>query len=347
MTSHQLSSIQISLPVRMRAKGRPEGGAIIETVDGKHLTISTADPLYRDIEGGRNVRVKLLDCWSEPLIVRATLKGLATGATKLTVATPRSVRSPFIGRLASELLGNGTSLANVKKAGLPIPNLSREVVVRRARPDELEKIIELRTLAYSHDGKHATPGAMTDEFDAGAVHLCALFCGRPVAALRLMLPEEGKPSEHQQLFTWPQDFPKISEIADITRVCVQPDFRRCRLLEALFQRAASEVLCCGRQWMLGSSSEKLLPMYRRIGCIAAPIQWSDPQVFGGIIHTVFLCDVRAALLGRANPIVWLFLWRSVARALLQDGLLTPRTLFERLRLNAMLGVARVVDLFAE
>ena len=128
---------------------------------------------------------------------------------------------------------------------------------------------------------------------------------------------------------------------------MHPDFRRCRILEALFQRAAAEVLQCGRRWLVGSASEKLLPMYRRIGCIPTPIKWDDPLVFGGIVHTVFLCDVRSALLGRANPLVWLFLWRNVARALIQDGALTPRTLLERLRLSAMLGMARIVDVFAK
>jgi hypothetical protein len=43
--------------------------------------------------------------------------------------------------------------------------------------------------------------------------------------------------------------------------------------------------------------------------------------------------------------VWLFLWRDVARALVQDEVLTPRTLLERLRLKALLGTAVLVDAF--
>jgi hypothetical protein len=160
-----------------------------------------------------------------------------------------------------------------------------------------------------------------------------------------MLPKDGVPSEHQRLIQWPADFPMATEVVDISRVCVHPDFRHCRILEALFRRAAAEIVQSGRRWLVGSASDKLLPMYRRIGCMPTSIQWKDRQFFGGAVHTVFLCDVRSALLGRANPLVWLFLWRDVARALVQDEVLTPRTLLERLRLKALLGTAVLVDAF--
>jgi hypothetical protein len=88
-------------------------------------------------------------------------------------------------------------------------------------------------------------------------------------------------------------------------------------------------------------------MYRRIGCVPTRIQWNDPQFFGGIAHTVFLCDVRSALLGRGNPLVWIFLWRDVARALVQDDVLMPHTPLERLRLKVMLGIALLVDTFKQ
>ena len=275
----------------------------------------------------------------------ATLE--TAGTTMLTVNAPRSTGSPFVRRLATELLGAGASLTDLKSMGLPVPNLAHEVVVRRAKQDELNKIILLRTLAYRHDGKYDSPDAFTDEFDEGAAHLAAFFCGRAVAALRLMLPGDDEATEHQLYFQWPSDFPSPLEVADISRVCVHPDFRRCRILEALFQRAAAEVLRCDRRWLVGSAPAELLPMYERIGCVATPIQWSDPEVTGGIDHTVFLCDVRSALLGKTKPLVWLFLWRKVARALLEDGVLLPQTLPERLRVGAMLGLGRVVDAVTE
>jgi len=253
--------------------------------------------------------------------------------------------SAFVRRLTTELLAGRAKLGDLKQLGLPVPNLSREVVVRRARANELSQIVHLRTLAYRHDGKHSSNEAMTDEFDERAIHLSAFFCGRPVAALRLMLPNNENPSEHQRLIQWPPDFPTTMELADISRVCVHPNFRHCRILEPLFGRAAAEILLSGRRWLVGSASEKLLPMYRRIGCVATRIQWNDPQIFGGISHRVFLCDVRSALLGRANPLVWLFLWRNVAGALVQDGVLMPRTLLERLRLNMMLSIGFLVDSF--
>ena len=88
-------------------------------------------------------------------------------------------------------------------------------------------------------------------------------------------------------------------------------------------------------------------MYERLGCVPTSIQWSDPEITGGIPHTVFLCDVRSALLGMTKPLVWLFLWRKVARALLEDGVLQPQTLPERLRVRTMLGLGRVFDVVTE
>ena len=341
------STLRISHPVRLLAKDRPEGSATMEYAGGQHLTITTEDSLYRDLRPGGAVRVWFVDTWSGPLSVLNAQKDSQADVTTLTIATPQNAGGRFARRLTTELLARSANLCDLEHVGLPVPNLSREVVVRRARADELMLIVHLRTLAYRHDGKHDAPGAFTDEFDERAVHLWAFFRGRPVAALRLMLPSNGDPSEHQRLIQWPAEFPATGDLADISRVCVHPNFRRCRILEALFQRAAAEVLQCGRQWLVGSASEKLLPMYRRIGCIPTHIKWDDPQFFGGIVHTVFLCNVRSALLGRANPLVWLFLWRNVARALIQDGGLTPHTLFERLRLSAMLGMARIVDVFGK
>jgi ubiquinone/menaquinone biosynthesis C-methylase UbiE len=341
------SRLRTSHPVRLHAKGRPEGGATLEAAHGQQLTITTADPLYRDIRPGCELRVRLVDSWSEPLVVRKSLKDSQAGVTILTIAISRTASSPFVRRLATELLARGASSGDLKHVGLPVPNLSREVVVRRARADELMQIVQLRTLAYRHDGKHVAPGALIDEFDKRAVQLCAFFCGRPVAALRLMLPTDEDPSEHQRLIQWPADFPVAREVIDISRVCVHPDFRHCRILEALFQRTAAEVLRCGRRWMVGSATDKLLAMYRRIGCIPTRISFKDPKLFGGIAHTVFLSDVRSGLLGRTNPLVWLFVWRKVARTLVQDRVLMPHTRLERLRLSAMLGMARVFEAFAE
>ena len=343
----QTSPRRASHAVRLCARGRQEGSASLETADGQQLTITTADALYRDIQPGRAVCVRLVDCWSEPLPVRDRVHNPRAGTTTLTVAAPQSAGSAFVRRLATELLAGGANLGDLKNAGLPVPSLAREVVVRRAQADELNKIILLRTLAYRHDGKYESPDAFTDEFDENAVHLAAFFGGRAVAALRLMLPRDDEPSEHQLYFQWPAEFPSPLEVADVSRVCVHPDFRRCRILEPLFQRAAAEVLQCDRRWLLGSAPEDLLPMYERIGCAPTSIQWSDPETTGGIPHTVFLCDVRSAMLAQSNPLTWLFLWRKVARGLLEDGVLQPQSLPERLRLHAMLGVARVVDAFTD
>ena len=182
-SSLERSNLQISHAVRLLAKGRPEGSATLECAGGQQLTITTADSLYRDIRAGGVVRMRFVDSWSEPLSVLNAQKDPQADVTTLTISMPRKTSSRFVKRLAAGLLARSADLSALKRVGLPVPNLSREVVVRRARADELPQILHLRTLAYRHDGKHDAPGAFTDEFDERAVHLCAFFCGRPVAAL--------------------------------------------------------------------------------------------------------------------------------------------------------------------
>jgi ubiquinone/menaquinone biosynthesis C-methylase UbiE len=337
----------ISAIVRLFARGRAEGVAVLETIGTQRLTICTADALYLDFRPTRKLQLCLANAWSDPLVVVSSSKSTQDDRTVLAVALPRKAGKSFLRRLAIESLARGSTLGNLKLLGLPVPNLAGEVEVRRARPAELNYIVDLRTLAYRYDGKHSAPTTFTDELDEHAVHLCGFFCGRPVAALRLMLPTEEHLSEHQRLIKWPAEFPPTMELADISRVCVHPEFRHCRILEALFQRTAAEIMRFGRSWLVGSAATKLLPMYRRIGCIPTRITWDDPQLFGGVSHTVFLCDVRSALLGKTNPLIWLFLWRNVARALLQDGIITPRTPLEQMRLKLMLGLALVFDSFVE
>lgn len=333
--------LPVSLAVRIRGRGRSEGGAVLRGLSPDAMLLELRDPLYAGAAPGAAFEVGIAGCWSE-----VTLEGLREqDSTRLEgrwIRFSERPRTAFMAALAVELLAGGASVADLKRLGVRVPLLSRDVIIRRAAPDEYPQIFHLRTLAYQADGKFSGAGVFSDEYDARAIQLCAFFRGRPVAALRLMVLRPEEVWEQSRFFGWPDSFPARADVVEISRVSVHPDFRRCRLLEPLFRRCAAEVLLSGRGWLLGSATPKLLPLYEQIGCKPTDVRILHSD-FGELEHTVFLADVRSGLLGAANPLVWLVLWRGVAVPMLQDGLIAPKGAFARLRLAALRLIGRVMD----
>jgi hypothetical protein len=319
--------------------------ARIVALDEEALTLQLDDPFWRVARLGESVKLGIGGRWSMHTPVVGT-ESVSAGA-RVRVRTPvksgeRQPARGFLGNLSCDLMAHGANARELEKFSVPLPRLTDEVEYRRASREELGQILYLRTQAYRAAGKFSGTGTLSDDFDNEAIHLCAFYHGVPIASLRLMIHPQSASLEHEAFFQWRHTLPSKSDIVEISRVSVHPDFQRCRVLEGLFQRTAFEVLSCGRSWILGSATDKLLPMYRRIGCAPTDIRFRFGTL-GEIEHTIFVVDVRSGLLGHSNLLIWLFLWRHVARASINQQLLRPRSMLERLRVSFLLGLGRLAD----
>lgn len=231
--------------------------------------------------------------------------------------------------------GGAASLEELRKGGLTVQSSARAVEFGYVRtPEEYKAVLALRLRAYGEAGKldqAGPPDAMADIFDSRARILVGRYRGEVVASLRLIYHEPDDPTEHEQYTSFPESFPRKDEMVEITRVCTHPDYRRGDLLLGLFRHTILTVLQSRRRWILGSSTEKLLPIYTRIGCKPTDVRFRHEAV-GGEEHVMFLGDCYAGLAGKGmSPVVWNILFNDMlehidVRDILGDNPLTAARL---------------------
>jgi hypothetical protein len=121
---------------------------------------------------------------------------------------------------------------------------------------------------------------------------------------------------------------------EITRICTHPGFRGGDLLRALLQFSALEVLRADRPIVVGSATQKLLPLYERIGMRATGRPFVHDEL-AGLEHWLIVGDARRALAGRGiGPLAWNLMWAEVSERAVRTGILQPREV-DRARLVAL------------
>jgi hypothetical protein len=204
--------------------------------------------------------------------------------------------------------GEDAMLEELREAGLRVQSCSRAVEFGSVRSlDDYSKVLRLRKMAYIGASK-LPPDAYTqdtaDAFDKRARILLGHHRDQVVASMRLMFHGPADPMEHEQFVELPADLPPKQDLIEITRVCTHPGYRGGDLLFELFRHAIVTSIQSGRRWILGSSTPKLLGLYKRIGCQITDLRYNH-EALAGEEHVIFIGDVHRALAGRGvNPLVW-------------------------------------------
>jgi predicted GNAT family N-acyltransferase len=222
--------------------------------------------------------------------------------------------------------GPWVTKAELAEAGLRVRSLARAVEIGLATSEsERRQAYALRHLAYSTAGKlHADATALfCDAYDQSAKIVVARHKGEVVASLRLMFHGPAESFEHDAYTSLPADLDR-QRVTEITRICTHPGFRGGDLLRALFQFSALEVLRAGRPVVVGSATQKLLPLYRRLGMRATGRPFLHHEL-GGLEHRLIVGDARRALAGRGiGPLAWNLVWAEVRDRAIYAGILEPR-----------------------
>ncbi len=285
-------------------------------VPGMHLDTTLTFPAV----GHARVRVRTV----HTRVVRE--EGKQQLALGVELENPDSYTKRMMGQYLLEV-GPKLSLTHLRSSGLLVESAMRAVTYDYAStPEEYRQVLELRKLAYSQAGKLATDLAIEDagdEFDRRARIIVGRYGGEVVASMRLMFHEAGDLMEHEQYIQLPDDLPPRDQIVEITRVCTHPDFRGSDLLLGLFKQCVIAILQSGRQYLLGSSTAKLLPIYTRIGCRVLPVSYRH-QGLGGDEHHLFVGDVRGALDGTyVGPFTWNIMFGDVWDHMRRNDLYHP------------------------
>ena len=218
--------------------------------------------------------------------------------------------------------GPAVSLKELSDSGLSVEQIAKGVEFKYVRTKaEFEQVLELRKLAYGAAGKLASEEDVTDIYDARARIIIGLFRGKVVASTRLIFNEIDQQMEHEQFVTFDSTIPNRDQICEITRVCTHPDFRGADLLAGLLKFISITVAQSGRYYILGCSTDSLLPMYMKMGFQNLGIKFTHGSL-NNVEHTIFMCDVRNVMIGRGvGPIVWNVLWSDASKYMDENQIL--------------------------
>ena len=178
---------------------------------------------------------------------------------------------------------------------------------------DFREVLNLRHLAYLADNKipmSARVNDVADIHDSRARILMCKYRGKIVATARLTFHELGDVTEHEEFVAWTSDFPRRDETVEVTRACTHPDFRRTGLFFALIRYVVITATQAGRSWVVTSSTEDLVPMYRFVGLSQVGITYNHPDL-NDLKHVVLVANMYDALSGRSvGPTAWNQVWRD-------------------------------------
>ena len=210
--------------------------------------------------------------------------------------------------------GDVDSLREFKDAGFAQSPLRRSLdfsVVRTER--DYREVLNLRYLAYLADGKipsSSTVNDVSDIHDSRARILICKYRGKAIATARLAFHELGDITEHEEFIAWPSAFPRRDDAVEVTRACTHPDYRGVGLFFALLRHIVTSSVQAGRTWVITSSTEDLVPLYKFVGMKEAGVAFNHPEL-NNLKHVMLTGSIPDALSGRSvGPVAWSQVWKD-------------------------------------
>ncbi|HSD18923.1 MAG TPA: GNAT family N-acetyltransferase [Anaeromyxobacter sp.] len=231
-------------------------------------------------------------------------KYLAVGAT--WSVRDRRVRD----RVAQYLLrfGPGTTLRALRADAFEPSTASDAFEYGYVRTDDdYRDVLALRRLAYVAAGKvgpDARNEDMADAFDERSRILIARHQGKIVGTMRLMFPATATdPLKHAEYLTLPASMPPLVQLVEISKASTHPDYRGGDLFYSMTVRAAVTTVQAGRRYLFMSSTQPLVPIYRKLGVRKMGASYVHPTMH--LEHHLLLGDAPRIMMGQGmNPIFW-------------------------------------------
>lgn len=244
--------------------------------------------------------------------------------------------------------GTGASVTELKQNQFPIRSVIRSLEFSYVRTaEDFREVLKLRKLCYSLAGKVSaehTIEQLSDGFDTRSRILMVHYRGELVGTARITYPERDTITEHEQYVPFPDHFPPREKMVDASRLCTHPDYRGSDLILAMIRNICMATVPAGRRWIIGSSTEKLLPLYQAVGLRSTGVRYSHKEL-GSSDHIIFMIDTHAVLEGRQiNPIVWNAMYADFAAYFASRGIVrySPATLARQSLLRLLGPISKAI-----
>ena len=213
-----------------------------------------------------------------------------------------------------------TTLASLKSEGLWPVSVTNAVNFSYLTTDEeYEKVKKLRMEAHAADSnlnQNVSIEDMGDRFDSHARILIGTHHdGQIVCTVRVLFNSDEEPFEHAGLVDLPPDFPRKTEVVEISRLAIHPDYRHGDLLIGLFEFVTTTCVH-ERKYVLISCLEKMIPFFGRIGFEPMGLTYSS-KLFNEKGHVLFGDIHKIIHGGNVDPIYWNLVYRRVTDFLIE------------------------------
>jgi ribosomal protein S18 acetylase RimI-like enzyme len=191
---------------------------------------------------------------------------------------------------------------------------------------EYEAVLSLRLRAYKEANKLEADADLSSAI-APLDHLskiAVLFDGdRAIASVAIAFPETQTTLSTEAAFPdgYPKNFPPKDNVLEVSRLCVDPHYQKRGLVIRMAQEVYFMLITSGRKYIVTSTDQKLLPLYKRIGFRKTPFKYAHPHL-RGIEHHIIIGNISAGTACRGvNPLVWGRIYRDVVLFSIQKGYL--------------------------
>lgn len=211
-------------------------------------------------------------------------------------------------------------------------------------PQDLKSIIDLRTLCYHRvtAGKSEKSYLVTDRFDQLASFLMVFHGKKLIASLRVILPTHTDHVEQLKYLADSSSLPPLLEIAEVTRICIHPDYRKKNLLPRILQETLLWIVRNGRRWMVGSTPKKLWPFYKKLQAVDTGHRYLMKD--HAIELIVVKMDLIQSILGeKVNPLIWGIFGKNLYHLLKKEKLIRP-TFLDEMRVTLYTFISYVPSL---
>ena len=199
---------------------------------------------------------------------------------------------------------DGVTLAEIQRQQLAVQQTSPIIDWGFAETvKDFKDVSALRLITYSTETPDNVTKSMT--FDDRSRVLIGRFRGQLVASMRLIycsLPDDR--FEVESYLSLPKKYCEHAATAELSLLCVHPDFQDSDLTIDLMRFAFFVMLQSGRRLALHASSPEEVPFLRRMGMVDTGLRL--PETAGGRANWhVLRGDVEAIVDGRnIGPVMW-------------------------------------------
>jgi len=224
--------------------------------------------------------------------------------------------------------GNVSTLDELRKANFIPSSMSKGADFYFLKTEEdYREVLKLRLSANADIG-HISPGItvddMADEYDSRARIVVAKYKGQVIATARMLYNQLGDKLEQEQYIEWSGTLPRKDQVLEMSRAATHSAFRKNDLLATLFGFIAAACALSGREWVIISSPDDMVPFYTKLGWKKTGLDYNHPT-FGNVHQNILMANIHDVLCGKdVHPLYWNLVWKEAAQHVIDCKSFEPR-----------------------